>query len=147
MCPSGTGDSMAQAWRIGTLSREHRKRPTATPGPRSLARCGKATWIGLPLPDKGRPVGPFITKPNVETGDMTSNVWSSAFTDLKLSGRGPASVPDCSGASKEDLEHMRWAMKWPSPRFWTTWTRKASTPESTPWNSASRSKPTSSPTA
>ena len=58
----------------------------------------------------GRPVGPFITKPNVETGDMTSDVWSSAFTDLKLSGRGPAYM-DCSGASKEDLEHMRWAMK------------------------------------
>ena len=58
----------------------------------------------------GRPVGPFITKPDVETGDITSDVWASAFTDLKMSGKGPAYM-DCSGASEADLKHMRWAME------------------------------------
>ncbi|WP_295636610.1 FAD-binding protein [uncultured Mailhella sp.] len=109
MCPSGTGDSIAQAWRIGTYL-VNMEKTYRHAGPRFLARCGKATWIGVYRYPDGRPVGPFITKPNVETGDMTSDVWSSAFTDLKLSGRGPAYM-DCSGASKEDLEHMRWAMK------------------------------------
>ena len=41
---------------------------------------------------------------------MTSDIWASAFTDLKLNGTGPAYM-DCSGASPEDLEHMRWAMR------------------------------------
>ena len=79
-------------------------------GPRFLARCGKATWIGVYRYPNGKPIGPFITKPNVETGDMTSDIWASAFTDLKLNGTGPAYM-DCSGASPEDLEHMRWAMR------------------------------------
>lgn len=109
MCPSGTGDSIAQAWRIGTYL-VNMEKTYRHAGPRFLARCGKATWIGVYRYPDGRPVGPFITEPDVETGDMTSDVWSSAFTDLKLRGTGPAYM-DCSGASKEDLEHMRWAMK------------------------------------
>ena len=109
MCPSGTGDSIAQAWRIGAYL-VNMEKTYRHAGPRFLARCGKATWIGVYRYPDGRPVGPFITEPNVETSDMTSDVWSSAFTDLKLAGTGPAYM-DCSGASKEDLEHMRWAMK------------------------------------
>lgn len=109
MCPSGTGDSIAQAFRIGA-NLVNMEKTYRHAGPRFLARCGKATWIGVYRYPDGKPVGPFITEPNVETGDMTSDVWSSAFTDLKLSGRGPAYM-DCSGASREDLEHMRWAMK------------------------------------
>lgn len=109
MCPSGTGDSIAQAWRLGArlVNMEKNYRHA---GPRFLARCGKATWIGVYRYPDGRPVGPFITKPNVETGDMTSDVWASAFTDLKMRGTGPAYM-DCSGASPEDLKHMRWAME------------------------------------
>ncbi|WP_279066517.1 FAD-binding protein, partial [Bilophila wadsworthia] len=109
MCPSGTGDSIAQAWRLGAhlVNMEKTYRHA---GPRFLARCGKATWIGVYRYPNGKPIGPFITKPNVETGDMTSDIWASAFTDLKLNGTGPAYM-DCSGASPEDLEHMRWAMR------------------------------------
>lgn len=109
MCPSGTGDSIAQAWRIGTklVNMEKTYRHA---GPRFLARCGKATWIGVYRYPDGRPVGPFITEPNVETGDMTGDIWAAAFTDLKLNGSGPVYM-DCSGASKADLDHMRWAME------------------------------------
>lgn len=109
MCPSGTGDSIAQAWRAGAYL-VNMEKTYRHAGPRFLARCGKATWIGVYRYPDGKPVGPFVTKPNVETGDITSDVWASAFTDLKMSGRGPAYM-DCSGASKEELEHMRWAMK------------------------------------
>ena len=73
MCPSGTGDSIAQAWRIGAYL-VNMEKTYRHAGPRFLARCGKATWIGVYRYPDGRPVGPFITKPNVETGDMTSDV-------------------------------------------------------------------------
>ena len=107
-CPNDAG-GQALGWRIGA-SMVNMEIPYTHAGIKYLQRAGKATWIGVYRYPDGRPVGPFITRPNVETGDMTSDVWSSAFTDLKLSGRGPAYM-DCSGASKEDLEHMRWAMK------------------------------------
>lgn len=108
VCPACTGESIAQFWRVGGalvgMDRGYRHA-----GPRYSSRCGKATWIGVYRYPNGEPIGPFATEPNRDHGDVTGDIWNSAFSDLMVDGRGPA-VMDCGGASKEDLEHMIWAM-------------------------------------
>lgn len=106
-CPSCAG-GMAPAYRIGAklVNMEH---PYRHAGTKYFARCGKATWIGVYKYPDGSPLGPFVTKPNREYGDNTSDVWKSAFTDLMQNGRGPAYL-DCSEASPEDQEFMRHGM-------------------------------------
>ena len=108
MCPSGTGDSIAQAWRIGAYL-VNMEKTYRHAGPRFLARCGKATWIGVYKYPDGRPIGPFVRRPDREIGDNTSDVWKSVFADLMANGTGPAYL-DCTEASPEDLEFMRQGM-------------------------------------
>jgi succinate dehydrogenase/fumarate reductase flavoprotein subunit len=74
-------------------------------GPKYFSRSGKATWIGVFRNPAGQPVGPFITEPNKETGDTTSDVYPGLFHDYKTSARGPVYM-DCRGASDEDMEDM-----------------------------------------
>lgn len=106
-CPSCAG-GMASAYRIGAklVNMEH---PYTHAGTKYFARCGKATWIGVYKYPDGRPIGPFVRKPNRELGDNTSDVWKSVFADVMANGTGPAYL-DCSEASPEDLQFMRQGM-------------------------------------
>ncbi len=79
-------------------------------GPKFFERCGKATWIGVFRYPDGRPLGPFATHSDREYGDVTGDVWNTAFDDVMRDASGPAYM-DCSDASAEDLAYMRWAMK------------------------------------
>ena len=79
-------------------------------GPKYFERCGKATWIGVYRYSDGKPVGPFTNKSDTLYGDVTSDIWNSVFEDVMRKGTGPAYM-DCSDASKEDMDYMRWAMK------------------------------------
>ena len=108
VCPANTGESIAQFWRIGGalvgMDRGYRHA-----GPRYSSRCGKSTWIGVYRYPNGEPIGPFTSRPSRETSDITGDIWNSSFSDLMVNGRGPAMM-DCAGASREDLDHMLWAM-------------------------------------
>lgn len=108
-CPSCTGAAQAQAWRIGAKL-VNLEMPNRHAGPKYFARCGKSTWIGLYRYPDGKLLGPFVTEPTKELGDITADVWNSAFTDVMKNGRGPSYL-DCSGTSPNDLEFMRWGMK------------------------------------
>lgn len=108
-CPSCTGAAQAAAYRAGARL-VNMEFPNRHAGPKFLARCGKATWIGVVTDPRGKPVGPFVTKPTKELGDITADVWNSVFTDLMVSGKGPAYM-DCSGTSAEDIEYMMWGLK------------------------------------
>ena len=61
MCPSGTGDSIAQAWRLGAhlVNMEKTYRHA---GP-CFSPAAARPWIGVHRYPNGKPVGPFITKP------------------------------------------------------------------------------------
>lgn len=74
-------------------------------GPKYFSRSGKGTWIGVFREPSGKPVGPFITKPNKETGDITADVYPALFADYKESARGPVYMT-CAGATKEDMNYM-----------------------------------------
>lgn len=108
-CPSNAGAGVAQAWRAGARL-VNLEMTTSHAGPKYFQRCGKGTWIGVLRYPDGRPLGPFVTKPDRELGDVTADVWSSAFTDVMRNGSGPAYV-DCSELTPEDYEYMLWGME------------------------------------
>ena len=108
-CPSNTGSGRAMAYRVGAKL-INMEIPNTHAGPKYLARCGKATWIGVYKDPYGKPVGPFVEKPTRELGDITADVWNSVFTDYHKSGKGPVYI-DCTNTSKEDLEYMMWGLR------------------------------------
>ncbi len=102
--PNNTGDGRAMAFRAGAeiASAELTRRWA---GPKYFARCGKGTWVGVLRDREGRPVGPFLTKPDRKYSDMAADIWGNLFEDYGRSGRGPVYM-DCQGISDEDFEYM-----------------------------------------
>ncbi len=103
-CPAAAGGA-AVAYRAGARL-VNLDQPYVHAGPRLFARCGKATWIGVLTDLNGKPVGPFVTKPSRELGDITADIWQSVFDEKMADGSGPVFM-NCSQTSEEDLEHMR----------------------------------------
>jgi succinate dehydrogenase/fumarate reductase flavoprotein subunit len=108
-CPSNTGSGRAMAYRAGAKL-INMEIPNTHAGPKYFARAGKATWIGVYKDPYGKPVGPFVTKPTRELGDVTADVWNSVFPDYHKSGKGPVYI-DCTETSPEDLEYMKWGLE------------------------------------
>jgi succinate dehydrogenase/fumarate reductase flavoprotein subunit len=106
MCPYVTGDGRSMVYRAGgeLHDMEHIGQWA---GIKYFARAGKATWIGVLRGPDDKPIGPFVTKPDRVYGDITSDCWSTVFDDYMKTGKGPVYM-DCRGASKEDLDYMRY---------------------------------------
>ena len=83
--------------------------PNRHAGPKYFSRAGKSTWIGVYRYPDGRLLGPFVTRATREVGDITCDVWNSAYTDVVMNGTGPAYI-DCSGTSPDDMKFMRAGM-------------------------------------
>ena len=107
-CPACAGAAQAQAWRVGAKL-VNMELPNRHAGPKYFARAGKSTWIGVYRYPDGRQLGPFVDKATREVGDITCDVWNSAYTDVLMNGTGPAYL-DCSGTAPEDMAFMREGM-------------------------------------
>ncbi len=103
-CLSLTGDGRAMTYRAGAtlVGPESPKRHM---GPRYFARYGQATWVGVLRDPHGKPIGPYVTKPDRRYGDMTMEARSTILEDYLKSGRGPVYM-DCRGISEEDYAYM-----------------------------------------
>lgn len=108
-CPCNAGGGRAAAYRIGA-ELVNMEMPNTHAGPKYMERCGKATWIGVLTDPNGVPVGPFVTKPSKELGDITADVWHSVFKDKLNDGTGPVFM-NCTETSQDDLDYMTWALE------------------------------------
>lgn len=108
LCPVCVGSGRAIAYRAGAQL-VNMEFPSYSAGTRYFARSGKGTWIGVLKDMNGNAIGPFIEKPDRELGDITVDIWKSVFKDMHNSGKGPAYM-DCSEASDEDIEYMKWGL-------------------------------------
>ena len=106
-CPSCTGAGRAAAYRAGA-SLINLDMPHTHAGMKFFNRCGKATWIGVYKDMDGKPVGPFVTKPTKELGDITGDIWMEMFR-LKYKQGEPVYM-DCTQTSDEDLAYMKWGL-------------------------------------
>lgn len=104
LSPVCVGDGRAMAYRagVGLVSMEI---PLIRCGPKYFARAGKATWAGVLRDIFGRPVGPFVTKPDNKYGDPVVDIYQDIFIDYKNSGKGPIYM-DCNGLSNEEFKYM-----------------------------------------
>lgn len=106
LCPSN-GAGAAIAYRAGA-ELVNLDIPYVHAGPTIFQRGGKGTWIGLLTDIDGKPVGPFMTKPSREYGDVTSDIWQSVFSEKVADGSGPVYM-NCSALSDEDRDYQRTA--------------------------------------
>lgn len=99
---SGDGRAMAYRSGVGLRNPELNRRHA---GPKYLCRYGQATWVGVLRDRYGKPVGPYLTKPERRYHDMAIEVNKGIFEEYKKSGKGPIYM-DMNGISKPDLEYM-----------------------------------------
>lgn len=103
-CPNNAG-GQALGWRVGA-NMVNMELPYNHAGTKYFQRAGKGTWIGVYRYPDGKPLGPFVTKPDPRYGDVTADIWNTAFLDVMENGKGPAYL-DCSENSIETLAAMR----------------------------------------
>lgn len=105
-CPAGTATGRVAGYKVGAALINIETGWTHA-GPKQFERCGKATWIGVLKDPEGKPVGPFVTKPTKELGDITGDIWQAVFVEKKENGTGPVYM-DCTETAPEDMDYMRW---------------------------------------
>lgn len=101
---SCTGDGRAMAYRAGA-ELTNIEMTARHAGPKYFIRAGQATWVGVLRERNGKPVGPFITKPDRIYNDMTTEVNKRIYDDYLANGKGPIYMSGV-GISDEDYDYM-----------------------------------------
>ncbi len=99
-----TGDGRVMAYHTGAELADV-EMPRLHVGPKYFVRSGQATWIGVYRDPEGKPVGPFVTRPDRQYGDITPEVNKGIFDEYAKAGKGPVYM-DGGGMSDEDYEYQ-----------------------------------------
>ncbi len=106
-CPSCAGAGMAEAYRAGARL-VNLDNVGSGIGCKYLNRGGKATWLGVYSDIEGKPLGPFVTKPSIQYGDFTGDIWHDMFSRNFNSGN-PVFMNVTQGTD-EDIDFMVWGL-------------------------------------
>lgn len=106
-CPSCAGAGMAEAYRAGARMVNMENAGSGI-GCKYLNRGGKATWIGVYSDIEGKPLGPFVTKPSIQYGDFTGDIWHDMFSQNYAKGN-PVFMNVTEGTD-EDIDFMVWGL-------------------------------------
>lgn len=74
-------------------------------GMKYFAKAGQATWVGVYRDPERKPIGPFVSKPEILYGDATPEADKQIFKKYEQAGRGPCYL-DGFGISDRDYEEM-----------------------------------------
>ena len=84
-CPSDVCTGRAAAYRAGARLVNLDRTGTGA-GCKYFNRGGKATWLGVYSDISGKPLGPFVTKPSKEYGDLAGDIWHDMFSIKRSQG-------------------------------------------------------------
>ena len=99
-----SGDGRVMAFRAGAELCNLEKTAHHS-SPKYFAKSGVATYVGVLRDPEGKPIGPFVTRPDIKYGDPMIDMAQSVYMDYARSGRGPVYL-DFSGISDEDHDYM-----------------------------------------
>lgn len=108
-CPACTGGGIMAAYRAGArLVNMEGGAGGGMPSFKFFHRGGKATWVGVYTDIDGKPLGPFVTKPDWHYGDFTADFWPAMF-EMQYKAGNPVFM-NCSEGTDEDIDYMTWAL-------------------------------------
>ena len=99
-----SGDGRAMAYRVGA-ELNNMEMISQHAGIKNYARAGQGSWPGVCRGSDGKPVGKYITEPDIRHGDIIMEVDKQIFQRHSQAGTGPVYM-DCRGISDEEHDYL-----------------------------------------
>jgi succinate dehydrogenase/fumarate reductase flavoprotein subunit len=99
-----TGDGRAMAYRLGA-ELSNMEMISQHAGIKNFSRAGQGSWPGVCKGPDGKPVGKYITRPDIIHGDIIMEVDKQIFQRHAQKGTGPVYM-DCRGISDDEHGYL-----------------------------------------
>lgn len=99
-----TGDGRAMAYRAGAEV-SNMEMISQHAGLKNYARAGQGSWPGVCRKPDGKPVGKYLTQPDIKHGDVIMEVDKRIFQRHASAGTGPVYM-DCRGITQAEYDYL-----------------------------------------